>query len=207
MPPLPPIPTDRRRLYLYSALALLTLVILAVTTPKLAHPPPLHKLTSHLSHLSRQNPITQYHLPKWDDHSRIRFSAEEREAGQQAFPTLLNHLTVANAPSPFKAVSIVSGWLDRRPELVGRAPEVVMVGTMEGRPWLKMPEAVYELDEGVEELECWVTVERVGRKPKSFKGKATMVGPRDPQSVSGGATIVLLYAHELTPVLVLAAMM
>ena len=166
---------------MWSLVAVLTIALLTVTTPRLVKPPPLHRLTSHLSHLSRQNPISAYKLPKWDDHARIRASVDTREARQQAFPTVLDHLANANAPSPFRAVSIVSGWLDRRPELVGRAPEVVVVGTMEGRPWLRMPEAVYELDDGTEALECWVSLERQGRNAQSFKASLTMIGPRDPQ--------------------------
>lgn len=182
MPPLPPIPTNRRRQVAFITFAaLVTVLVLALSTPRLAHPPPLHKLTSHLSHLSRSNPISTYQLPSWDDHSRIRHSVDDREARHQAYPTLLQHLTVANAPAPFRAVSVVSGWLDRRAELVGRAPQVVMVGTMEGKGFLNMPEAVYEFDEAIERLECWVSVEGQGTKPSSFKGKVTMIGPRDPQ--------------------------
>lgn len=168
---------QRRRIWLYLGGGGLLLVLLLLS-PNLVKPRHISRLSSSIEHLSRSNPISSYTLPRWDDHSRIRRSVDSREARAVVHPTLLDHLTLANAPSPWRRTSIFSAYLDRRPEVVGHPPLIQLVGTMEGKDMV-LPQAQFKLEEEQERLMCWVSLRRGGHEAESFKTRTTMVGPRD----------------------------
>lgn len=111
----------------------------------------------------------------WHDLGAIRTNA--RPASQVVAPVLLRHLEEAGAPAPFATIYAVSAWLDTRPLVVGLAPQVAVIATMQGAGFMAYPSGAFPEDP----VQCFVVVKRKGeRKAIHFVGQTTLNALPDP---------------------------
>ncbi|KAK4049364.1 hypothetical protein OIO90_005493 [Microbotryomycetes sp. JL221] len=78
----------------------------------------------------------------WHDFDRIQqHSGHSRQ--QAIVPLHLKHLQHMRAPEPFEFVHAVSAWLDTRPLVAQHTPEVAVLATMYGQPFMSVPESTF----------------------------------------------------------------
>jgi hypothetical protein len=78
---------------------------------------------------------------EWYDFDRI--SSATRPPSNTIAPLHLRHLEQFRAPDPFRHVHVVSAWLDTRPLLAKRTPEIVIVASMQGQPFMVVPASTF----------------------------------------------------------------
>ncbi|KAM0790394.1 hypothetical protein ACM66B_003276 [Microbotryomycetes sp. NB124-2] len=79
----------------------------------------------------------------WHDYDRIHEHSQHNSRQQTVVPLALRHLHEMRAPEPFEFVHAVSAWLDTRPLVASHKPEVAVLATMYGQPYMSVPQSTF----------------------------------------------------------------
>ena len=111
----------------------------------------------------------------WHDLGAIR--ARARPISQTVVPLHLRHFEDNLAPDPFRKIYAVSAWLDTRPVVVGMAPQVAVIATMQGAGFMSFPSGEFPADP----VQCFVVVKQKGKRtPVHLVGQTTLNALPDP---------------------------
>ncbi|KAK4046177.1 hypothetical protein OIV83_006286 [Microbotryomycetes sp. JL201] len=104
----------------------------------------------------------------WHDYDRIHEHSQHNSRQQTVVPLALRHLHEMRAPAPFEFVHAVSAWLDTRPLLAHQQPEIAVLATMYGQPYMAVPESTFSSNP----VRCYI-VARPRSATASFVSRAT----------------------------------
>lgn len=159
-----------------SAVALLLYILSSPPSVALAHPRALFSRPSS----SGSSPLT------WYDYERI--TSKARTDKQVIAPLHLHHLDEFRAPAPFNYIHAVSAWLDSRPLLAARAPDVTILATMQGQPYMTVPESTFSSNP----VHCYLVVKhRESGIEEVMVTPSVLVGLRDSHSYDKDLVTVL----------------
>lgn len=103
-------------------------------------------------------------------------------------PLHLYHLDHFRAPAPFNYIHAVSSWLDSRPLLAERPPDVTVLATMQGQPYMTVPESTFHSNP----VHCYLVLKhRSTGVEEVMVTPSVLVGLRDSHSYDKDLVTVL----------------
>lgn len=112
-------------------------------------------------------------VPVWHEHQTI--ARLTRPPSTNLAPTFLRHLSLFELKPPFHLVHLVSAWLDPRPLLTDSPPEVVLIASMQGKPFFKRD--LNQFDDNP--LHCYFSIKPKGGGETIHFTRQSHVQPQD----------------------------
>lgn len=147
--------------------ALASLGLLTILTRRKATPP------STSSANSSSQSSSSISSSVWHDHDTI--GRLTKRAYHTIVPTFVSHLSQFNAPKPFNQVYIVSGWIDTRPLIVGKSPELVLIATAPSKGFFDRETNQFPENP----LSCFVSIRRFATGETTNFVRRSILQPQD----------------------------